>query len=64
MADHIVALEQRKPYEFVQIEVFTEEVDALDYAEKYARGHYIRLSKRRWRSANEETQRLIVWRRT
>lgn len=46
------------------IEVFAEEVDALDYAAMYARGHgYIQLSKRTWRSASEENQRLIVRKR-
>jgi hypothetical protein len=66
MTDWVVGLEQREPYEFVQIEVFTEQLDALDYATRYARGRgYIRISKRRWRFGEDDHQSLlIVWRRT
>lgn len=65
MADWLVAIEQRRPYEFVQIEVFLEEADALDYAARYARGHgAVQLSRRRWRLPDDNNQRLIVWRRT
>jgi hypothetical protein len=48
----VVGIEQRSPYEFIQIEVFEEESDAVLFAETYMsrRGH--KLSKRTWRFAN------------
>lgn len=64
MSDWAVGLEQRRPFEYHQVEVFTEELDALDYADKYARGHgYVQLSRRTWRSAHDDGQRLTVRKR-
>jgi hypothetical protein len=54
MTTWIVGIEQTKPYEFVQLEVFEEERDALDFAGTYALGRGgIQLSKRRWRMPEE-----------
>lgn len=45
----VVGLEQTKPYEFVQIEVFEEEGDAIAFAETFMNGRAgHRRSKRRW----------------
>jgi hypothetical protein len=51
----VVGLQQRHPFEFVSIEYFEEEGDALHFADLYAYGHGgIQLSKRRWRLADDE----------
>jgi hypothetical protein len=61
-ASWVVGLEQTRPYEFVQLEIFAEQADAIEWATTYADEYgYLRLSKRRWRAA--EDHKLIVWRR-
>lgn len=64
MSDFIVGLEQKFPFEYVLVEIFTEQTEALDYAEKHAQGHgFIQLSKRTWRSSDNDKIRLTVRRR-
>jgi hypothetical protein len=58
-----VGTEQARPYEYLNLEVFEEERDALAWAAVWAEGHGgTQLSKRRWRLP-EDGQTLIVWRR-
>lgn len=50
MSDWVVGLQTTRPFEWVLLEVFTEEDDALRYAETYMEaraGH--RQSKRTWK---------------
>lgn len=62
----VVGIEQLKPYEFVQLEVFEEEQDALHYADTYMKGkagHQI--TKRTWvlETGDASRPRLIVRKR-
>jgi hypothetical protein len=47
--DWVVGIEQLKPYEFIQLEVFSEEDDAINFAESYMATRGIRLKRRTWR---------------
>lgn len=55
-----VGIEQTKPYEYINIEYFDEEQDALEFAQTLANGNgAVKLSKRRWRCTDDN--KLIVW---
>jgi hypothetical protein len=66
MTDYVVALEQRRPYELIVIETFTERSDAIDYAERYADGRVsVRLSSHRWRlPGTDHPTNLIIFNRS
>lgn len=64
--DWFVSLEQRKPYETHVLEIFSEEADALHYAETYMSGRPgHRTSKRRWTMIQSDGPDwyLVVWKR-
>lgn len=64
MPDYVVGLERRHPFEYMQVEVFTEEEDAIDYAIKYAiRNGFILISRRTWVSNNDNEIKLTVRKR-
>jgi hypothetical protein len=62
MTDWVVGIEQTKPYEWVQLEIFSEENDALAFAEAYAsRCVCHKVTRRTWKIVSDDaSQRLIV----
>jgi hypothetical protein len=56
--DWVVGIEQRQPYEWLSLETFSEEGDALAFAATWIEaraGH--RISKRTWLLAGDDKQR-------